>query len=113
MRANPAKRKATASEASSEGKPAKSLCHRWLNEFKYLEYVLATIRTTNFRRSTLDCHGDSREHIITTKKEWFLLLLFAASPVVPLRSNWPTPGYVNLSVLSYLSSLNSHSNVSV
>ena len=29
------------------------------------------------------------------------VLLFAASPVVPLRSNWPTPGYVNLSVLSY------------
>ena len=34
MRANPAKRKATASEAPSEVKPAKSLCHRWLNEFK-------------------------------------------------------------------------------
>ena len=33
-RTNPAKRKATASEAPSETKPAKSFCHRWLNEFK-------------------------------------------------------------------------------
>ena len=37
---------------------------------------MATIGTTNFRQSTLDCHGDSREHIITTeKKERFYYLL--------------------------------------
>ena len=33
-RANPAEHKATASEVPSKSKPAKSFCHRWLNEFK-------------------------------------------------------------------------------
>ena len=37
-RANPAKHKATASEAPSETKPVKSFCHRWLHELKQLEY---------------------------------------------------------------------------
>ena len=92
--ANPAKRKATASEAPSEVKPAKSFCHWSLNEFIYTSSMtgemfcttckelkkshrMATIGTTNFRRSTLDRHGDSREHIITTKKKerfYYLLL---------------------------------------
>ena len=35
MRVNPAELKAiTATEVPSEPKPARSFCHRWLNEFK-------------------------------------------------------------------------------